>query len=152
MSVRPLEYLVLDLLVGAVLALAAIRFGRRLQPAREHRFYAVGLIAAAFIYVVFSLRADAYLWLAVEGGGLVLFGSLAYLGLTRSAWFLVAGWLAHVVWDVGLHYGMNTPFVPAPYPGWCLSFDVVIAVYIAVRRKKWPRPGAAPTLLQPVSP
>jgi hypothetical protein len=35
-------------------------------------------------------------------------------------------------WDIGLHYlGPGTLFVPAWYPIACVSFDLLVAVYVA---------------------
>lgn len=143
---RPPQYLILDLIVGSALAVFVILYTRRFPASRERRFYAVGLGVAAFIYLIFGMRAGSMGWLGIETAGVVLYGLLAWLGLVRSPWFLVAGWLLHVAWDVGLH--ATALFVPAPYPGWCLAFDVIVAAYLAVRRKRWavrrpPSPGAS---------
>ncbi len=141
MPIRPPEYMLIDLTIGFILSILTILMTRRFRPAKEYRFYAVALAGAAMIYVVFAMRAEVEQarWLGIEGLGLLAFGFIAYLGATRSAWFLVGGWIAHVAWDVAIHGYGTTPFVPAPYPMWCLVYDLVVALYIAVRMRKWPK-------------
>src|SRR5215208_48329 len=80
----------------ALLAVAIPFLGRRLLAAT--------LVAAALSYVFFSLDARAgAAWLAVELTGVGIFGYAAMRGLRGSAWWLVAGWALHAVWNVGLH-------------------------------------------------
>ena len=45
---------VLSLLLGAVLSLALARLARSYPPGGERRVYAVGLIVAALLYVIFG--------------------------------------------------------------------------------------------------
>ncbi|WP_457654686.1 DUF6010 family protein [Rhodocaloribacter sp.] len=134
---RPPEFLLIDLALGAAPALVTIRASRGMPPAKERRFYAVLLVGAAAVYLVFALRGRAGVWVGVEAAGVAAYGLVAWLGATRSAWWLAAGWLAHVAWDVALHATGATPFVPAFYPMFCVSYDVLVAVYIIRRRKAW---------------
>ncbi len=135
---RPTEYVLIDLALGAALALVTIRASRGMPPAKERRFYAVLLVGAAAVYLIFALRGEAGAWVGVEAAGVAAYGFIAYLGASRSAWWLAAGWLAHVAWDVALHTTDATLFVPAFYPMVCVSYDVIVAVYILRRRKAWP--------------
>jgi hypothetical protein len=135
---RPPEFILIDLALGAALALATIRVSRRMPPTKERRLYAVVLVAAAAVYLVFALRGGAGAWIGVEAAGVAAYGLVAYLGATRSAWWLAAGWLAHVGWDVTLHGASATPFVPLFYPMFCVSYDVLVAAYVVTRRKAWP--------------
>lgn len=42
------------------------------------------------------------------------------------------GWLAHPLWDVGLHLiAQGRDFTPSVYAIACLSFDLLVAAYIA---------------------
>ncbi|GEM_PF-325540 len=134
---RPPEFILIDLALGAALALVTMRASRKMPPAKERRFYAVLLGGAAAIYLVFALRGGAGAWIGVEAAGVAAFGLVAYLGATRSAVWLAAGWLAHVGWDVALH-GAASTFVPAFYPMFCVSYDVLVAAHLIRRRKAWP--------------
>lgn len=122
------------LLLGAGLGVGLALWMRRRPPAAERRTYAVGLAAAAAVYVVFALTAGRVGWLLLETGGLALFASLAWLGQTRSRWWLAAGWLVHVAWDLALHPGGSPGFVPAWYPPLCAGFDPVVAAAVVWRR------------------
>jgi hypothetical protein len=69
----------------------------------------------------------------VELVQVIVFGTMALLGLRDSPWWLVAGWALHPIWDVGLHYwGPGSAFASEPYAIACVSFDWVVAIYIAV--------------------
>ena len=99
---------------------------------------AIFLIMAAGSYQGFAIMASDLLgagpiWAPVELVGGVVFGTMALLGLRGSPWWLAAGWAAHPIWDVVLHYfGPGASFAPENYVIGCLSFDLLIAGYIAV--------------------
>ena len=54
-------------------------------------------------------------------------------GVRGSTWWLVAGWALYPVWKVALHFfGPGHAFAPETYTITCLSFDLVVAAYVAV--------------------
>lgn len=120
-------------LLGAGLGLLLVAWARRRAAGRERRVYAWALVVAAAIYAGFALAGGDPPWIGVEAAGLALFAAAAWLGWTRSAWWLSAGWAAHVAWDLGLHGGGEPAFVPAWYPWLCVGFDPVVAAAVA-----WP--------------
>lgn len=125
-------YTVLWLLLGVALALPYVAYAR--HHARSMRLiYGAGLIVAACIYPLFALAAGASSnWLGVELTGVALYGAMALAGMRGSGWWLVAGWLLHPLWDLGLHYwGPGAHLVPAWYALACLSFDFVVAGQLA---------------------
>jgi hypothetical protein len=97
-------------------------------------FLVVSLFVAAGLYVVFALRAgEGTVWIVSEVVGVAIFGGMGLVGLFGSIWWLVAGWALHPLWDVGLHYlGPGRSFAPETYTIACLSFDLLVAAYIAV--------------------
>ena len=121
--------IVIALLIGAAASLALVRLARTYPARRERRVYAVGLVIAALVYVVFAAVGGAGArWLALEGLGVFLYGAAAWVGLRGRPWLLAAGWAAHVAWDVLLHLsGPGTEYTPHWYPWLCLSFDLVMA-------------------------
>lgn len=137
--------MIIDLIAGAVLALATIWLFKQFPVWAEYTAWCVALIVAAFVYVGFALgRADAP-WTMIEAAG-VVYGAAAIAGLLFSSWFLAIGWIAHVLWDLALHTGPSAHFVPEWYPVACLTYDVIVGVYIIRQREKWvsaglPRPG-----------
>jgi hypothetical protein len=98
--------------------------------------YAIGLIVAAALYLVFSVTAFNSTWLMVELIGVAIFTVIAWLGLRFTVWFLVFGWTIHVAWDVCLHLISQQAFVPDWYPVFCISFDLIVAGAIAVKARK----------------
>ncbi len=109
-----------------------------LSEERYKKFFAGSLMIAALIYVGFaafgiSTETASSNWLIVELIGFFIFSFFAYSGVKISAWFLAIGWIAHVLWDIGLHFGEAIAFVPSFYPPVCGGFDLVFGVYIAYR-------------------
>lgn len=112
--------------VLALLALAAPRLTRQI-------LFTV-LVFAAAMYVVFWIPVASPEWLAVEIAGIAIYGAIGYRGLKGSMWWLVAGWLAHPVWDIAIHYfGPGRAFAPVDYTVPCLTYDVMVAAILAVR-------------------
>src|SRR5829696_4481702 len=73
------------------------------------------------------------IWMLVELLQVVVFGTLALLGLRGSPYWLAAGWALHPFWDFLLHYlGPGHPFTPWTYAIACVSFDWLVAIYIVV--------------------
>lgn len=116
-------------LVAAILFVALIQ----IQPEQQSKILAVGLVIAAFIYVAFAMAGGAnQSWLFIEIAGVGVYSLLAGLGVRYSDWWLMLGWMAHPIWDIGLHLLNNgAAFTPAWYAIACVSFDILIAVYIA---------------------
>ena len=99
---------------------------------------AIFLIMAAGSYQGFAIMASNLLgagpiWAPVELVGGVVFGTMALLGLRGLPWWLAAGWAAHPIWDIVLHYfGPGSSFAPEPYVIACVSYDWLVAAYIAI--------------------
>jgi hypothetical protein len=136
--------LIVGLLINGVayaaIAVAATFVIERLFGARYARlFTGLGLIVAALFYVYFAARADeSGLWNAAELVGVAVFGAMAVFGMRGSRWWLVAGWALHPFWDVVLHYFLpGRAFAPIGYVFACLSFDLLIAAYIALVGRRW---------------
>ena len=123
---------------GAILAVPLIviafllsRFTRDLVG---RSLLVVFLFAAAGAYFGFALlAAPGPIWVLAELVQVIVFGAIALLGLRGSPWWLAAGWALHPLWDVVLHYiGPGYSFAPITYTIPCLSFDLLVAAYIAI--------------------
>ncbi|MDA8020256.1 MAG: hypothetical protein MPN21_22695 [Thermoanaerobaculia bacterium] len=131
--------------LGAGTALILIAFVRRSGPLAERRFWALALLVAALVYVGFAalgvgtgLVVEPSNVLGFEGLGVMVYGALGALG-TRHPRVLAAGWVLHVIWDLGhRHVG----WVPDWYVVACVAFDVVVASYLglSLRRGRAIRP------------
>ena len=127
---------VIEIIVGIVLAVGFVMLVRQSGSyAKEKLFFAVGLVIAALIYLVFGLFSGSSVWIITELIGVPVYAVFALLGWKKSGWFLAIGWALHVFWDVGLH-GISTPFVPHWYIGFCIGVDLLLAGYIAFREIK----------------
>ena len=119
--------MVISLVVGVALA-SVFLLWTRAQPDAGRRLYAIGLAVTALIYVVFPLvgRAGARS-LALEAGGLLLYGAAAWIGFRKSTALLALGWALHPVWDIALHlHGAGAGYTPDWYPWGCVSFDLMV--------------------------
>ena len=121
--------MLLPIMIGAVLGALLAVFARTRQAA-EVRVLSLGLFVTALIYVGLALVGENRQWLMTELLGVALFGGLAWLGFRMSPWWLVAGWVGHVGWDVGLHLDRAQPLVGAWYPLFCIGFDLVVAGFL----------------------
>ncbi len=96
------------------------------------------LLAAAGAYFGFAtLGRDVVgthpIWTLVELAQVIVFGALALLGLRGSPYWIAGGWALHPVWDIVVHYmGPGASFTPWTYAIACLSFDWLVAIYIAI--------------------
>jgi hypothetical protein len=119
---------------GAVLALIAFLLSRFTTEIYGRALLAIVLITAAAAYFGFAVLAGAGpMWTLLELVGVIIFGTMALLGLRGSPWWLAAGWALHPLWDVVLHYwGPGSSFASEPYAIVCVTFDWVVAVYIAI--------------------
>lgn len=92
------------------------------------------LFTAAGAYFGFATMASAGpVWMWAELVQVVIFGTMALLGLRGSPYWIAAGWALHPLWDAGLHFiGPGNFFAPFSYTIACVSFDLVVAAYIAI--------------------
>ena len=73
------------------------------------------------------------IWILAELAQVIVFGTLALLGLRGSPYWLAAGWALHPFWDVVVHYiGPGSAFTPWTYAIACISFDWLVAIYIVI--------------------
>jgi hypothetical protein len=98
----------------------------------ERQVLALFLAGMPVIYLASLALEPQPGWLAIELVGLVLFVGLAFLGWTRSVWFLAGGIAAHgVFWDAW-HHG-RVEFVPSWYTLGCFIVDVGLGIYVATQ-------------------
>ena len=126
------------LLAGVALAALYVAWAGRGRTG--NRAFAAGLVVAAVVYVGFAIARGTGQQLLLESIGVVLFATLAFLGVRRSAHFLALGWLFHAGWDIALHPVAATSYAPWWYPVVCITFDVVVAAAIwrGLRRSSRP--------------
>lgn len=123
----------LYLLLGGVLGLVYIGSARSNPRVSEMQNYTTGLTIAALIYIWFAWANGAREWLWLEILGAVVYGGVAWIGLRYAPLLIGVGWLLHPLWDAVIHPLQTTDFVPTWYALACISFDLVIGIYIVYR-------------------
>lgn len=108
----------------------------------EVRWLALFLAGMPLIYLARWIlsRGDiaGHGWLAAELGGVLVYVTLAILGLKRY-WLLAVGIAAHgIAWD-SWHYFPGSSYVPSWYAVECLVVDIGLAAYAAARIPAWRR-------------
>ena len=106
---------------------------------RDRVFYPTLLIVIATYYILFAAMGSSPLTVAVESciAGVFLAGAIA--GFKKSLWLIAAALAAHGVFDFFHHRLIENPGVPAWWPGFCLTFDIVAGGCLAMllrRRSK----------------
>jgi hypothetical protein len=124
--------------IGVISAVAVGIFASAVGFDKERSFYPVVLLVIAVLYILFACMAGSTDALLAEALPALLFGAAATIGFRRTLWIVVAGLALHGVFDFIHHDLIENPGVPAWWPGFCLSYDVAAAAYLAVlilRRK-----------------
>jgi hypothetical protein len=124
--------------IATSIAIAMLRCAGIRGSSAERILLALFLGGMPFVYVASWLVAPEPGWLAIELVGIGVYVPLAVLGMTRSAWFLAVGIIAHGLgWDLW-HHGRTT-FVPDWYTVGCLVADVGIGLYTATQVPRFDR-------------
>lgn len=129
----------MEYVIGCVAAVGVGLFATVVGFDKERGFYPVVLIVIAALYLLFAAMANSTASLLAETVPALVFVTMAVLGFRKKApWLVVAGLALHGVFDFFHHSVIENSGVPAWWPGWCLSYDVVAAAYlgalIVVRR------------------
>jgi len=121
------------IILGLILGTIYLSYAKQ-YPAKEDLLWKWGLVIAAFIYILFALLWGDLEWVAIEIAGVLIYGLFYLLSNKFGLTWIAAGWLLHPIWDIGLHwYGAGSHIGPEWYTIPCLSFDILVGIYILVR-------------------
>jgi hypothetical protein len=120
-----------EYIVGVVLALGVcLLLGTVVGLDRDRAFYPIVAIVSASYYGLFAVIGGSLQSVTLEIVGFVAFLLLALIGFKSTLWWAVAALAAHGVFD-WFHPGLIAdPGVPAWWPMFCLTFDLVAAAYL----------------------
>ena len=119
--------------IGAGLALIVGAFATAARFERDRAFYPTVLVVIASYYDLFAIMAGSTQALGLETVGLFALLIAAVVGFRSSLWIVVAALVAHGVFDL-IHAGIiANPGVPAWWPMFCLTYDVMAAGYLGWR-------------------
>ncbi len=119
--------------IGLILSLVVAGFATVIGLDRGRAFYPTVLIVIASYYVLFAVMGASRQTLVIEiivASGFLL---LAVLGFKKDLWFAVAAIVGHGVFDFVHHWFIENPGVPRWWLGFCLTFDVIVGGWLAVR-------------------
>lgn len=117
--------------IGAVLALSVGLFATFVGLDRDRAFYPTVMIVIASYYALFAVIGGSVHALMVESIVIVVFIGASIAGFRMSLWLVVAALVAHGLLDFFHGQLIANPGVPAWWPAFCLSYDVVAAAYLA---------------------
>ena len=117
-------------LIGIVSSLITILIFTFLKRVDKNTIYGLILMAIGFLYI-------GYTWTDFETAILsfmqaMFFMVLAYLGIKRNYWFLVAGYFLHGIWDMIYPLVANPDLLPPDYDYFCLTYDFIVGFYLMI--------------------
>jgi hypothetical protein len=123
----------MEYLIGLILAAATVCFATGVGLARERSFYPTVLIVIGSYYVLFAAMAASRRTLVVESVVAGIFLLFAVVGFKRNLWLVVVALIGHGMFDFVHHFFIANPGVPHWWPGFCLAFDALLGVFLALR-------------------
>jgi protein-S-isoprenylcysteine O-methyltransferase Ste14 len=127
---------IMEYLIGLFLALGISIGATAIGFDRDRSFYPTILIVIAFLYGLFAMIAGSTHALLGEALPMVLFVTAAGIGFKKKLWWVVAGLVAHGVFDFFHRDLISNPGVPVWWPGFCLTYDVTAGAYLAYLLKR----------------
>ena len=118
--------MLMGLLAGGITMGVAAVFPEELSFA----FFAVVLGLAAGVYPGFAMANSEAGRPLIQWVAAVLFVTLGMVGLWVSPLILAAAWVLHAFWDFLHHTTSLGDGVPEGYPGFCLSYDLLLAGFV----------------------
>jgi len=120
-------------LIGIVLALGVGLLGTFTGFERDRAYYAVITIVVPSYFGLYAILGGSTPVLLQESVVIVAYLVGAVVGFQRNLWLLAALLVGHGLFD-GVHgFLIANPGMPAWWPAFCGSFDVVAGAYLAVR-------------------
>lgn len=122
----------MEYLIGAGLAVVVCAFALLAGFDRDRVFYPTMVIVIATYYILFAVMGSSLRVLALESLIAGVFLALAVTGFKKSLWLIVFALAGHGVFDFFHHRLIQNSGVPAWWPGFCLSFDVLAGAFLAL--------------------
>ena len=119
-------------LIGVGLALLVCVFARLVGFDRDRVFYPAMVVVVATYYILFAVMGSSMRALGMESAAAVAFLVLAVVGFRKNLWLIAAALAGHGVFDFFHNRFIQNPGVPVWWPGFCLSYDVLAGVFLAM--------------------
>lgn len=96
--------------------------------------YGLALAAIGFLYVGFTWTdVSAVIMNIVQA---IVFLMLAYFGIKRNLYFLIAGYFMHGLWDFIYSLFADRSLLPPHYDLFCSTYDFIIGIYLLMLKYK----------------
>jgi len=123
----------MEYLTGGLLAVTTALLAGALGFARDRSFFPTIMIVIATYNVLFAAMGGSGHALWEESAIALGFAVVAVPGLKAGLWWVAAALAGHGVFDFFHRHLIDNPAVPAWWPGYCLSFDVVLGAVLGIR-------------------
>jgi hypothetical protein len=133
----------MEYLIGLILAAVTIYLATGVGLGRDRSFYPTVLIVIGSYYVLFAAMAGSRRTLVIESVVATIFLLFAVFGFKRNLWLVVVALIGHGAFDFVHHFFIDNLGVPRWWPGFCLAFDALLGVFLAVRLIRHPRLSGA---------
>lgn len=115
-------------LIGLSSSLLTLLIFSYLKRLDKNTIYGLILMGIAFLYI-------GYTWTDLDVAVIsflqaVFFLLFAYLGIKNNAYYLVAGYFLHGLWDLLYPFLGNPDLLPPDYDYFCLTYDFIVAIYL----------------------
>ena len=121
----------MEYLVGIILGIAVIVPTSLIGMDRDRALYPAILIVVASYYALFAVMGGSNDALVIECAFGFIFVILAFAGFRWTLWLTAAGLIGHGIFDIVRVGFIHNPGVPAYWPGFCSSIDVVLGASLA---------------------
>lgn len=122
----------MEYLIGVGLALVMCAFATLVGFDRDRVFYPTLVTVIATYYILFAVMGSSMLATALESLIASAFLGVAVAGFKKNLWLIAAALVGHGVFDFFHHQFIQNPGVPVWWPGFCLSFDVLAGLFLAM--------------------
>ncbi len=116
--------------VGVLLAIAIAALAKFTRFDEDRSFYATVLVIVASYYVLFAVLGGSSHALVWELAVAFAFSTVAIAGALFFPTLVGAGIMAHGLFDVGHDLIIDNSGVPAWWPTFCASIDIVLGLWV----------------------
>lgn len=120
----------MEYVVGIVLGIAVGVSTTLVGMDRDRALYPAILVVVASYYSLFAVMAGSNEALVIETAVGLVFAVTAFASFRTSLWLAAAGLIGHGIFDIARVGLIDNPGVPAYWPGFCSSIDVVLGAYL----------------------
>jgi hypothetical protein len=121
-------------LIGTLSGILVILIIALLKQLEKSTVYGLILVGIGYLYVGFSWSDIPSLVITFIQSVVFLF--LAYFGIKKNTYFLIAGYFLHGGWDLLYDVFPGRGLIPPHYDWFCLSVDFTIGLYLLLIRNQ----------------